>query len=203
MDLRNSLNLSELGIDAETADKVVERTQSYISGAYIPKDRFDDVNNKYKQQKTMNATLNTQLEELKGVDVEGLNSKIAELQEANKKQQAEFDKQIQAEKLKNALDSAFKEAGAKNAKATRALLDMDKIKLTDNGLEGFKEQIDALKKDENTAFLFEQSEPSDPPSGFKPNRDPQDPPGTKSAGARAAERYNIQIGAVRQNQKGE
>ncbi len=101
MSLKSSLNLTEFGIAEETVDKIVERVQSHISGAYIPKERFDEVNNSLKQQKKMNATLSGQLDGLKDVDVEGLNKKITDLQNENKRQQAEFDKQMSAEKLNN------------------------------------------------------------------------------------------------------
>ena len=196
MSLKSSLNLTEFGITEEMIDKIVERVQSHISGAYIPKERFDEVNNSLKQQKKMNATLSGQLEGLKDVDVEGLNKKITDLQNENKRQQAEFDKQMSAEKLNNALDRALSRAKARNHKAALALLDRDKIKLTEDGLEGFDEQIKSLKADEKTAFLFESDGNKEPeaPSGFKPDKKPQEPPEQKSAGASAAERYNTQMG---------
>ena len=56
------------------------------------------MNNSLKQQKKMNATLNGQREGLKDVDVEGLNKKITDLQNENKRQRSEFDKQMSAEK---------------------------------------------------------------------------------------------------------
>ncbi len=114
MSLKSSLNLTEFGIAEETIDKIVERVQSHISGAYIPKERFDEVNNSLKQQKKMNATLSGQLEGLKDVDVESLNNKITELQNENKRQQTEFEKQMSAEKLNNALDRALSRAKARS-----------------------------------------------------------------------------------------
>ncbi len=87
-------------------------------------------------------------------------------------------------------------AKARNHKAALALIDREKIKLTEDGLEGFDEQIKSLKANEKTAFLFESDVNKEPeaPSGFKPDKKPQEPPEHKSAGASAAERYNIQMG---------
>jgi hypothetical protein len=47
-------------------------------------------------------------------------------------------------------------SGAKNTKALRALLDMEKIKYENDTLSGLDEQIEAIKKDND--FLFETAQ---------------------------------------------
>jgi len=59
-------------------------------------------------------------------------------------------------KLNSAVERALELSRAKNFKAVSALLDMDKITLSEDGsVMGLKEQIDALKGDEGTGFLFD------------------------------------------------
>ncbi|MEY6548799.1 phage scaffolding protein, partial [Listeria monocytogenes] len=53
-----------------------------------------------------------------------------------------------------ALDLALANAKARNPKAVKALLDNDKLELTDEGLKGLDEQLGALQ--ESDAYLFAQ-----------------------------------------------
>ena len=51
----------------------------------------------------------------------------------------------------------MKEVGAKNAKAIKALIDMDSVKLGENGeLEGFDNQIEELKESDSYLFNIEE-----------------------------------------------
>lgn len=56
---------------------------------------------------------------------------------------------------------ALAAAGAKNDKAVKALIDLEKVSLDATGkVIGLSEQLDALKEDESTSFLFhEQQDP--------------------------------------------
>lgn len=70
--------------------------------------------------------------------------------ERGKKESAETYKKAEAERL---LDEAIVSSGAKNKKAVKALLELDKIKLQDGTFAGLSEQIAELKK--NCEYLFE------------------------------------------------
>lgn len=59
-----------------------------------------------------------------------------------------------------ALDSALKDAKCKNAKALKALLNLDNVKLNEGKFEGLESQIEALKKSDGYLFDIEQ-----PPTG--------------------------------------
>ena len=73
-------------------------------------------------------------------------------------------------KLDNAIDNALGNAKAKNSRAVRALLDMEKIKFENETLSGLDEQLKALKEAEDSKFLFEEiKEPAKPSfSGVEP-----------------------------------
>ena len=57
-----------------------------------------------------------------------------------------------------ALDSALKDNKCKNAKALKALLDLDNIKFNEGKLEGLEGQLNALK--ESDGYLFDTSNPA-------------------------------------------
>lgn len=75
--------------------------------------------------------------------------------------QAKYDKDVKAARERaealefdSALNDKLKEKGAKNVKAARALLDMDALKASRNRDADMDAAIDALAKDEGSAFLF-------------------------------------------------
>ena len=79
--------------------------------------------------------------------------------EALERQRAELQNKHAAEllglRLDNAVDSALATAGARNLKAVRALLELDRVSLGDDGmLSGLSEQIDALVKSDG--YLFDK-----------------------------------------------
>ena len=80
--------------------------------------------------------------------------------DALEEQREEYEKKIEKLKLDFALETALLRAGAKNVKATAALIDKDQINLDEEGrATGLDEQIEKLKGDEQTAFLFSTESP--------------------------------------------
>ena len=75
------------------------------------------------------------------------------LAEAYEKGKAESDEAYKKSEITRLLDEGLASSGAKNKKAVAALLELDKISLKDGKLDGFSEQIDALK--ESCDYLFE------------------------------------------------
>lgn len=145
-------DLIGMGLSEEQADKVMDS----LNGDFVTKARFNEVNDELKTAKKSISDRDKQLEELKksAGDNKDLAAQIADLQKANKDQQAAYDKQIAELKFNNAIEMALTGAKAKNNKAVRAMLDADKIKLAEDGtLTGFTEQIEALKKSD--AYMFE------------------------------------------------
>jgi hypothetical protein len=72
--------------------------------------------------------------------------------------QAQYEERIKELRLGFAIEIALLRAGARNVKATAALLDRDKLSVDKDGkVEGLEEQINELKENEETAFLFESA----------------------------------------------
>ncbi|EAE5404686.1 scaffolding protein, partial [Listeria monocytogenes] len=68
--------------------------------------------------------------------------------------ESDYQSEIAETKKNSAIELALASAKAKNSKAVRALLDNDKLELTDEGLKGLDEQLEALQ--ESDAYLFAQ-----------------------------------------------
>ena len=167
----NKEDLLKLGLTEEQAEKVLSVNAEQLKG-FIPKVRFDEVNNAKKQAEKDLSERDKQLETLKNStgDVETLKNTIKQLQDENKASKEQYEANISKIKLDNAIDNALGNAKAKNSRAVRALLDMEKIKFENETLSGLDEQLKALKEAEDSKFLFEEiKEPAKPSfSGVEP-----------------------------------
>lgn len=81
----------------------------------------------------------------------------------------EWEAALAGERKERAVQIALAQAGAKNLKAARALVTLDPdVSLSPDGtLPGLAEQIEALKNQESTAFLFAGTQPPQL-TGFRP-----------------------------------
>lgn len=156
--------LIALGLSEEDAKKVADASAEELKG-YIPKSRLDEVIKERDTYKGSLADRDKQLEDLKksSGDNEALKTQIAEMQKANADAIKAKDAEIAKIKLDNAVDKALGESKAKNAKAVAALLNLDSAELLEDGtVKGLSEQIEKLKSDEGTAFLFDVETKSTP-----------------------------------------
>ena len=145
----------KLGIDEELAKKCEQASLEELKG-FIPKARFDEVNNEKKKLELDVRDRDGQLEKLKNStgDVEALKTEIAELQKANKAKDDAHKAEIKQLKVDNAIDAALTNANAKNKVAVKALLkDLDKAELDEDGsIKGLSDQIKALQKSDSYLF---------------------------------------------------
>ena len=98
------------------------------------------------------------LKELKKVDAKELETKIAELEEKNKTMQETHDKEMSETRKNLMIENALMKKNAKNSKAVRGMLDLDKITVDGDVLNGFDEQIEALEQSDS--YLFNIEEPT-------------------------------------------
>ena len=168
----NKEDLLKLGLSEEQAEKVLSVNAEQLKG-FIPKSRFDEVNNTKKQLEKDLKDRDVQLENLKNSsgDVETMKQTIENLQRDNKVAKDNFEAELAKFKLESAIDTTLLGSNVINTRAVKALLDMDKIKLDGDVLIGINEQIEALKNAEDSKMLFKvtetkQKEPNF--SGVKP-----------------------------------
>lgn len=139
-------------ITKEELDKIMA-----INGSDIEKAKGDAtaLNTQITDLTNQITDRDNQLKDLKSKvgDNETLKNKIEELETANKTAKTNYEKTIADMKRDNAINNSIRDAKAKNVKAVRALLDMDKIKMDGETVIGLKDQIDALAKSD--AYLFD------------------------------------------------
>ena len=158
------------GMTDDLATKIAEQSAEELKG-YIPKTRFDEVNEAKKNAEALVKERDKQLEDVKKStgDNEELKKQIETLQAENKASKEKYESDIKKMQIDNAVQTALKDAGAKNVTATMALLkDLDKAELAEDGtVKGLIEQIQSLQKSESYLFDVKNQEPPKP-SGVTP-----------------------------------
>lgn len=161
--LQNFEGLTKEAIDAIMAEngRDIERE----------KNRYTD----YESIKEQLAAANKAIEDFKGMDIDGV-KKAAEEWKA-KAEQAEKDAAARIADME--FDADLKEAitalKGRNAKAIRALLDVDALKASKNRAEDIKTALDTLKKDNDYLFETEQTPPPYAPGAGSQNMGQTDP----------------------------
>lgn len=137
------------------------------NGQWIPKTKFDELNDSVKEYKQQLKSRDEQLEELKtkAIGNDELKAQIEELQVKNQQIQEEYETKIQKQQFDFALESALRDAKAKNPKAVKALLDSESIKLVDGKLVGLDEQLKSLKESDDYLFVPDGLKGKTPPGG--------------------------------------
>lgn len=167
-----------LGISEELAVKAEKASLKELEG-YVAKDQLDTVNTENKNLKQQVADRDKQLDTLKKAsgDNENLKKQIETMKQQNKEQEEAHKAEIAKIKLDNAIDAALTAAGAKNTKAVKALMDVSKVKLGDDGkLTEWDEQLKAVQKSD--AYLFESKQGTRKFKGFQPGASGDTKPGT-------------------------
>ena len=145
-----------LGIAEDLAEKAASASAEELKG-FVPKNRFDEVNEEKKNLQTAKKKAEDDLEELKksAGDNAALQQQITDLQNAAKQKDAEYADQIKAMKLANAIRLGITDA--QDAELVAGLVDQTKLILGDDGkLTGLDEQLKALR--ESKPFLFKEKE---------------------------------------------
>lgn len=157
--------LMAMGLTEEQADKVLSAATEDMKN-YIPKHRFDEVSDSNKELKKQLAERDQQLENLKKAagDNQELQKQIQELQKTNEATTAEYESKLKQVKLDAAVELALAAAKAKNTKAVKALLDLNKLEFDGDEVRGLEDQIKKLKEAEDSKFLFDVAD-----GGGKPN----------------------------------
>jgi predicted nucleic acid-binding Zn-ribbon protein len=150
-------DLKAMGLTDELIDKVMAENGKDIEAH---KAKLSTVQTELDGLKKQLTDANTAIEGFKGMNIDQIKASADEWKTKAEKAQADAAAEMSALKFDHALDGALTGAKAKNAKAVRALLDLDKLKMQDGAFSepALKEQLDALKKDND--FLFESDEPT-------------------------------------------
>lgn len=171
--------LEDLGLEKEVIDKILDENSADIGKA---KGEVDSVTSERDKLKTDLAERDTQLETLKNStgDVEDMKKQIANLQAENKTKDETHAAEIKQLKIDAAVSAALTGAKAKNEKAVKALLELEKVELNEDGsIKGLDDQIKKLTESDDTKFLFDNSTKKTQIKGAKPGEAGKEDPDTK------------------------
>ena len=173
----------KLGLDEESAKKCEAASTEELKG-FIPKARFDEVNNDKKKLELDVRERDTQLETLKNStgDVEGMKKQIETLQADNKTKDEAHAAEIKQLKVESAVNAVLSASKAKNAKAVKALLDIDMEKVEfgeDGSIKGLEDQIKKLQGAEDSKFLFDTETKKTKVKGAEPGETGKEEPDGK------------------------
>ncbi len=145
-------DLTELGIEAEAVDKIMEM---YGKDVNPIKQENESLKAEVKSFKEQVADRDNQFDEIKTKvgDAEALNATIDSLKQANKDKDEAHQNLVNQVKLDYEIKLALNEAGAKNERAVKALIDLDTVKINEDGqLIGLNEQLTNLKSTDDYLF---------------------------------------------------
>lgn len=165
--------LKGLGLEDEVINKVMAENGKDITAAKQQLSEVEAERDGLKSQLTQRDKDIDDLKKDSGTSEE-LKKQIEDLQQKNTDLESNYQSEIAETKKNSAIELALASAKAKNPKAVRALLDNDKLELTDEGLKGLDEQLGALQ--ESDAYLFAQeSENVAPKWGINGNQTNNNP----------------------------
>lgn len=154
--------LKSLNLSQEVIDKIMAENGKDIAAEQKKAEKAIQERDSYKLKaeslETQVNDANTEIQKFKDMDIDGIKKAADDWKETAEKAKADADKQISQMKFDYALSAALTGAKAKNAKAVKALLDMDGLKFNDGKIVGLDEQLAQIKTDND--YLFESDEPA-------------------------------------------
>ena len=170
--------LKKAGIEEAKLDGVIADIGKELPLYFVPKDKYNEVAEAKKKLEKDIQDRDQQLEDLKKAagSNEELKKQIEALQAENKKAAEEWQAKVAQMQLDFAIEKALTAAKAKNTKAVKALLDLEKVKLDGDKLLGLDDQLKELQKSD--PYLFGDAKIGDgtnPPGAGSPEVNPWKP----------------------------
>lgn len=166
----------------QVVEKLGDKKIMVDDGNFIPKARFDKVNDQKKELETQLKTSSETIETLKknNSDNETLQSTIGEHEKTIEK----LKKEAEDKDFNYSLRDALKEAGCIDSRALEVYLTKENLKLEDGKIVGLEEQLNSLK--ESKTYLFKDTIPQDTGGLGNFNRNTATDGQTESLGERLA-----------------
>lgn len=166
----------------QVTSKLGDKKIMVDDGNFIPKARFDKVNDQKKELEIQLKTTSETIETLKknNSDNETLQNTISE----HEKTIANLKKEAEDKDFNYSLRDALKEAGCIDSRALEVYLTKENLKLEDGKIVGLEEQLNSLK--ESKTYLFKDTIPQDTGGLGNFNRNTATDGQTESLGERLA-----------------
>lgn len=150
--------LAKHGIEVPEEKK--QGLETEFSESYREAQEFKELNTELEGVKGQLSQANEQIAGFKELDIEGVKQKAAEWEQKYNQAAEDSSREIEQLKFDFALDRELTKAQARNPKAVKALLDRDALKYDKGKIIGLEEQLETLKKKEDSAFLFGSAAPT-------------------------------------------
>lgn len=150
--------LAKHGIEVPEEKK--QGLETEFSESYREAQELMELKTKLEGIKGQLSEANQQIAGFKELDIEGVKQKAAEWEQKYNQAAQDSAREIEQLKFDFALDKELTKAQARNPKAVKALLDRDALKYDKGKIIGLEEQLETLKKKEDSAFLFGSSAPT-------------------------------------------
>ncbi len=150
--------LAKHGIEVPEEKK--QGLETEFSESYREAQELMELNTELEGVKGQLSQANEQIAGFKELDIEGVKQKAAQWEEKYNQAAKSSAEKIEQLKFGFALDKKLAQAQARNPKAVKALLDRDALKYDKGKIIGLEEQLETLKKNEDSAFLFGSAAPT-------------------------------------------
>lgn len=150
-----SEELKELGLTEEQVKSVLEINQKDVSKL---EEDLQKANDGLKVAEEKVKATEEALKKFDGVDAEGMKKQIEDLKAELKTAEENHAAELAVRDFDDLVKEGIAEAKGKNAKAIRALLDMDTLKASKNQKEDVAKALKALTEEEDSKMLFGEQE---------------------------------------------
>lgn len=148
--------LKEIGLNDEQIASVFRLRGKEIEDYNSLKNEYEALKTENENFKNQVKSANEQIEAFKDMDIDSIKASAEEYKRKYEEAQAKAKEDIENINLNNAIDLGLVNAGSKNIKASKALLDLDSLKASKNLNDDLKAQIENLK--ESDGYLFKNVE---------------------------------------------
>ena len=149
--------LKQAGITV--TDEQLATVETEMKANYKPIADYNKQKEKLDASDEKVKTLTASLDKFKDVDPTALTQTIEDLKGKLTQKDAEFAQRLADRDFDDLINTNINTLKGKNAKAIKALLDVDALKQSKNQAEDIKTALEALQKADDSAFLFETVQP--------------------------------------------
>lgn len=154
--------LRNLGIEEkETIDRILDENSADIGRAKGDLATYKSKVTSLEDELTAAKAENTKLAD-KLKDFDALQSRVSQLETDKSNLTTELNTKLSQIQKTHAIENEVRNSKAKNLKAVIAQLDMNKITFDNGELQGLSEQLEALKNNDETSFLFGEAQSNSP-----------------------------------------
>lgn len=147
--------LENYGLAKEQIDEILNENGNDINKVKADAETLKTQVEEYKEQLTKRDADIAELSKQTGNSAE-LQSKLNDLQAKYEADTQALNDKVAETTRNSAIELALTKAGAKNIKAAKALLDLDKLEVGEDGVKGLGEQLTAMQ--ESDGYLFGSGE---------------------------------------------